>query len=281
MSPIREPAFAGRFYPSDPFTCRALVDKLFEMESEPTSMAGIVPHAGWMYSGGTAALTIRSIAAYKPETVIIFGAVHILDRHLASLFDRGIWRTPIGESQIDCELCAELLKSSLISASPESHLNEHSIEVELPLIQRLLPDVKLVPLMVNPSERAADVGRVAAAAAESLGRRVAYLASTDLTHYGPAFGFEPMGSGEPGIRWAKEVNDRRFLAVVGSMDPEAIVPEADHNRNACGSGAVAALLGAIADKSKQSKELCHTCSAEVKPELRPENSVGYASTVFI
>ncbi|TWT45150.1 hypothetical protein RAS1_15720 [Phycisphaerae bacterium RAS1] len=280
MALIREPAVAGRFYPSDANACISLVDKLLEPAAASAAVGGLAPHAGWLYSGSTAALTIKCLAASNPETIVVFGAVHVWDRNTASLFGSGTWRTPIGDIEVDRELCRELARTRLITVAPEAHRDEHSIEVELPFIKRLLPSARIVPLMVQPSDKAAEIGRVVAVAAGAIGREVAYIASTDLTHYGPAYGFEPMGRGVAGVRWAKDVNDQRFIRTVGLLDPHAVVPEATTHRNACGAGAVAALLGAVTGESVTLTELLHTCSAEIAPERNPENSVGYVSAIL-
>jgi AmmeMemoRadiSam system protein B len=280
---MRPPAFAGRFYPGRADACARMISDLRPKQPLPASVAGLVPHAGWTYSGPTAALTVASIAGTRPETVVIFGAVHVLDSNEASLFDVGRWETPFGSLAVDEELARIVARHPHVRVDPEIHSEEHSIEVELPLIHSFLGDARILPLMIRPGQRAAEIGRAVAKAALDLGRRVAFLASTDLTHYGPAFGFEPAGRGEAGVRWAKDVNDRRFLEVVERLDPEGVVPEAAANRNACGAGAVAATLGALEEYGRtRHVELQHTCSAEVERAYgeRPVNSVGYASVVF-
>ncbi len=280
---VRPAAFAGRFYPGVAQACEAMLDCLRPQELPPTSVGGLVPHAGWIYSGRTAALTIASLARSEPETVVIFGAVHVLDRNEASLFDAGEWETPVGKLVVDEELARAVARCRRVRIDPGVHSGEHSIEVELPLIRGFLGNVRILPLMVRPGPHAAEIGRWVALAAQDLGRRVGFLASTDLTHYGPAFGFEPAGRGEAGIRWAKEVNDRRFLRVVEQFDSDGVVPEASVNRNACGAGAVAATLAALREYTgMRPVELQHTCSAEVERSSgeRPLNSVGYASVVF-
>lgn len=280
---VRPMAFAGSFYPGGPHACAAMIDRLRPHELLPSTVGGLVPHAGWSYSGRTAALTILSLAGSRPDTVVIFGAVHVPDRNEASLFDAGEWETPTGKLPVDEELARAVARCRHVRIAPGVHSDEHSIEVELPLIHGYLGGVRILPLMVRPGSRAVEIGRWVARAALDLGRRVVFLASTDLTHYGPAFGFEPAGRGEEGFRWAKEVNDRRFLRVVGQLDADGVVPEASVNRNACGAGAVAATLAALAEYGgPRPVELQHTCSAEVERTggERPLNSVGYASVVF-
>ncbi len=284
MAPERIAIQAGRFYPSDPHVCQQSISEMFRSVSAPAGIGAIVPHAGWVYSGATAALGIAAIASAVPGTVVIFGAVHVPDRNPASIFPRGVWQTPTGSIEVDEELASRLVESPLIVGDPSAHRFEHSIEVQLPLLRHVLPDVKIVPIMVRPGSEATDVGRFCAAAAATSGRGVAFLGSTDLTHYGPAFGFEPHGRGPEGIRWAKDVNDRRFIKLIQDLDAGGVVPEAETNRNACGAGAVAATIGAMLElRIGRYQELQHTTSAEVEGGIEPEsvNSVGYEAGVFL
>ena len=284
MAAIRPAVFAGRFYPGTRDGCQRMAAELFHAAAAPSAVGAIVPHAGWIYSGFAAALAIFGVAARKPETVIIFGAVHGPDSNPASVFTAGAWATPVGDLQVDEDLARRFTQDRRLVDAPAAHRHEHSIEVQLPLIRQVLPDVRIVPVGVRPGPDAAMIGQFCAAQALDLGRRVAFLGSTDLTHYGPAFGFESHGHGPEGIRWAKGVNDRRLVALIQALDAEAIVPEALVERNACGPGAVAATIGAVRQFGRvRYQELRHTCSAEVEglDDRDPFNSVGYEAGVFI
>lgn len=284
MATERSAVFAGRFYPGQSAACSAAADDLLRDVSAPAGQGAIVPHAGWVYSGATAGLSVAAIAATNPETVVIFGAAHVPTRSPGSLFDSGSWRTPFGALRVDEHLARRFLGSPHVLSAPAVHGHEHSIEVQLPLLQRLLPDVRIVPIMIQPCPEAAEIGRFCATESAAHGRRVAFLGSTDLTHYGPAFGFEPHGRGGPGVRWAKEVNDRRFIRLIEALDADGIVPEAIANRNACGAGAVAAAISALRELgAERYLELRHTCSAEVDGGgyAQAVNSVGYEAGVFL
>ena len=284
MSTERQAVFAGRFYPGERDRCEQLLDHLLLDVKVGTAAGAIVPHAGWVYSGATAALGMAGVVGAQPETMVVFGSVHVPTREKAALYEEGCWRTPLGSLAVDEELARCVARCPDVTADAALHRNEHSIEVELPLLQRLLPGVKILPIMVRPGPWAAGVGRWCAREAASLGRRVAFLGSTDLTHYGPAFGFEPHGHGEAGIRWAKEVNDRRLIGLIQELDAEGVVPEAAVSRNACGSGAVAATIGAMLESGgERYEELQHTTSAdyEYAQGMRPVNSVGYEAGVFV
>lgn len=284
MQPIRPAAYAGRFYPGTSAACRQMLDSILPSADPEPSIGGLVPHAGWVFSGPTAGRTIAAITAGRPETVVVFGAVHVPTRSRVAVFSRGSWQTPLGLVHVDSDLADEVLRSPMLSDDADAHRYEHSIEVELPLIQSVLSQARILPVMVVPGPWASEVGRVCADAAESLGRRVCFLASTDLTHYGPAFGFEPAGRGWPGIRWAKKVNDRRFVRLVSDLDDGGVVPEAEAHRNACGAGAVAAAIAAACRLGAgRYEELAHTTSAEREgaDESTPVwNSVGYHAGVF-
>lgn len=277
-------AVAGRFYPGDRSHCESMLADMFKDVSVPAAGAAIVPHAGWLYSGRTAARGIASLAAYRPETVVIFGSVHVPTRNKASLFAEGSWQTPIGNVGIDEELAENINKCQHIEIDAGIHRYEHSIEVEVPLIHWVLPEARIVPIMVRPGPWAEEVGRYCENSANAIKRKCAYLGSTDLTHYGATFGFEPQGQGEEGILWAKQVNDRRIIELIKRKDASAIIADAELNHSACGAGAIAATIGAMQGLSNIIYvELEHTTSADREREhgSKPVNSVGYQAGVFI
>ena len=285
MSNVRRPAVAGRFYPATREECVRMLDEMMRPVTVDGQVLGaVVPHAGWVYSGRTAALAISAAALARPETVVVFGAVHTMDPNQASLYPSGAWETPLGRIEIDEELAERFSGSPHIVVDAEAHMYEHSIEVQLPLIQRLMGQARIVALGVRPGLEAPEVGRYCGHVAHEAGRRVVFLASTDLTHYGPHFGFEPQGRGPEGVRWAKEVNDRRLVRLIEQMNAEAIVREAAVNHNACGAGAVAAAVAAVREAGADRYiELEHTTSAEQELEHggRPTTSVGYEAGVFV
>jgi MEMO1 family protein len=290
--PVREPAVAGQFYPDSRTQCQEEIAGCLAVIGERARMTGqavggIVPHAGWVFSGAVAAEVI-SVLAEQPgiETFVVFGAMHrYLSRAAGAVYAHGAWQTPLGQIAIDEELAeAAIRNSAILAEDPDSHQLEHSIEVQVPFIQHLAPGARLLPVVVPPSASAPAVGEALAVQAQALGRKTVFLGSTDLTHYGPRYRFTPMGAGGGALRWAKEVNDRRLLSLVEAMTPDKIVPEAIEHHNACGSGAVAAAMRACqvlgADRAQI---LHHTTSNEVGRRRFGESAdaVGYAGAVFV
>ncbi len=283
----REPVVAGMFYPADPDRCEAEVARLLQeaQKAVPENgfFAGLVPHAGWTYSGAVAAKTFAALAATgAPETMVIFGAVHTYGVGRPALYARGSWDTPLGALAVDDALAAEILRvaQGQVVDSPRAHSQEHSIEVQLPFVKYLFPDARIVPLMVPPADDSAAVGQAVATAVQPRKGRVFLLGSSDLTHYGPRYGFAPRGTGPAALTWAKE-SDRRLLDDTIQMRSEEIVRRATRDRSACGAGAIAATVAAARLLGATHGVLLeHTSSHDVYPAGAPTDFVGYAAVVF-
>jgi MEMO1 family protein len=287
---VRRPAVAGTFYPAEPEQCRLQARALVAAE-QPSGLAqthgAIVPHAGWICSGAIAGLAIASVARARPDAqvVIVFGAVHTpAPLTIAALDSHAAWEEPGGVSAVAAELRGELAgQSRWFAVNDLFHQREHAVEVVLPLVQAAWPAARVLPVETPLLAEAAEIGRVTARAAIAAGLQPVYLASSDLTHYGPAYQFAPAGVGENGLRWAVE-NDRRLLEIVTAMTPERIVPEVAARRNACGAGAIAAMMAACQEHgASRAVVLRHSNSFAVLSALapqRPDNAVGYAAVVI-
>jgi AmmeMemoRadiSam system protein B len=181
------------------------------------------------------------------------------------------------------DVAREFVGSELIVATHRPHEREHAIEVQLPFIKSLIPEAKIVPIGVRPVAAAIRVGQAVGEYVLRDSRRIVVAGSTDLTHYGPAFGFEPEGGGLTGRQWAKDVNDRRLVERIIDLDAEGVLSEAEAHHNACGGGAVAATLAAMClVGATHYMELQHSTSADVAAahDPNPENSVGYEAGIF-
>jgi hypothetical protein len=289
----RKPIVAGQFYPGSEKQCRSeIADCIAEgpitAKLPEKIVAGIVPHAGWTFSGDLAAMVFSAIekANKAVDTFVIFGATHSHFGLAAAVYDKGSWFTPLGEIKIDEELAAAIIKKSKgAQANPEVHKYEHSIEVQVPFIQYIFKNAKIVPIMTSPAEYAVGLGTDVAECIKSApDKKIVCIGSTDLTHYGPRYGFNPQGSGEAGIKWAKDVNDRAFIDLAIEMKAERVLNESMQNQNACGPGAAAATI-AVAKALGKTKGvlLAHTHSNEVmerKFSQSSSESVGYAAIVY-
>jgi AmmeMemoRadiSam system protein B len=279
---------AGRFYPADPRECRAVAERMVRgSQTEPVAagLGGIVPHAGWICSGAIAGQTLAALAGgVTPDVVVVFGAVHTpIDTRVAALESHENWAVPGDMCRAGRDLAESLERSSgLFATDDRLHVHEHAVEVELPLIRAVWPDALVLPVEVPVLDSAAEIGRQTARMLLDKGRRPVFLASSDLTHYGPSYRFAPAGIGIGALNWAKE-NDRRLLRRIEDFEIDQIVPEVRQHLNACGAGAIAAMLAACKEAGAgTARVLRHANSyetlAQVAPQ-RPVDAVGYAAVV--
>jgi hypothetical protein len=283
------PVRAGSFYEGSTESCRRhareLLDRVQLPEDLPADVfGGLVPHAGWAFSGDIAAETFSALASTRaPKSLVLFGADHVGTVSMGEVYAQGVWRTPLGEVEVDEELAGEILRDAgHFRANSTAHAYEHSLEVQLPLIQLALEGAKIVPIAVPPTEMAeaigASVGKVLSQTASA-----AAVGSTDLTHHGGHFG-NPGGTGEEGVAWSRG-NDRRMLDLIEQMQSDRIVPEALARQNACGAGAIAATIACCrAMGADNARVLTYDNSYEIlkrrSGQAPDDTTVGYASVVF-
>jgi hypothetical protein len=275
--------YAANFYmgASNAWVERALED--FEppkLDAPP--VAGLVPHAGWDFSGAVSAKVFRTIKSYRdPETFVLFGTAHrpISDN---ALYSRGAWLTPFGEVAIDENLADQLLECAgrFLCRDESAHDYEHSIEVQMPLLKHFFPQAKAVPISVLPDGRAPALGKSIAEFLKQTGANAVIIGTTDLTHYGDAYYFTRGGYGPRGHEWMKR-NDQRIIELATVLKAEEIIPEANKSQNACGPGAMAATVAAArALGCKAGQTIAYTTSFDVVPEREFRMAVGYVGMVF-
>ncbi len=285
---IRKPFRAGSFYPENDREIKSFIEN-YSSEYKPDTnidkvIGGIVPHAGWVYSGPTA-IKVYSLIRDKfkdVETFLIFGAVHIGGLRKASVFSDGVWQTPIGDVSIDDELSNMILNLSNqdIEENKSYHQTEHSIEVQVPIIHYLFPKAKILPIMTPPLKTMKGIGEKIGQLLSKSKKKVCIIGSTDLTHYGMRFGMIDGGTGKKGLEWMKS-NDRRIVDLMLKMDTESIIDETNRNRNACGGGAILSTIASVKQMGANKGTLLeYTTSYDVKPYGDPSDAVGYAGIVF-
>jgi len=288
---IRKPIVAGQFYPGQHDSCMGEISQYLEQttlsETLPeTIVAGIVPHAGWTFSGQVAALVFAAIrqAHEKVNTFVIFGAAHGYFGQQPALYEAGRWITPLGEVTIDEELAEQVLAEQAAVSDTQAHGSEHSIEVQVPFIQYLFAGAKILPIVVPPAEQAIALGEAVGDIINKAEKKIICIGSTDLTHYGPRYGFTPMGTEQNALQWASKVNDKKFIDLALKLEAESLLTSAAENSNACGPGAAAAAVAAAKKLGKtKGLLLAHTNSNEVMLRnmgTSSADSVGYAAIVF-
>ncbi len=279
---ILESTLAGSWYDADPVRLRSELEgylRSAKVEEDPTLFAVIVPHAGYAYSGPCAAAGMKALAARTDlERVVVVGFSHRI--HMpgrASLPSREThYRSPIGETPLDTEAIAGLMKNPLFTDRPETRRGENSVELQLPLLQAALAgrEWKLVPVTLGQLDDDAR-GQAAAALGGLMDGRTALVASSDFTHYGPNFGYVP-------FRTNVEANLRKLdggaVEKILAGDADGFAAYCDRTgATICGQDPIGVLLRMLPEKFK-ARELAHDTSGRSTGDW--ENSVSYESIGF-
>ncbi len=183
----RHPAVAGQFYPGREMTLRQVLNDLMPpVETQKNALGVMSPHAGYVYSGRVAGKCLSE--SRISDEVVILGPNHHGVGHPAAVFNKGGWATPLGETAIAEELATLILRHCPMTA-PDSvaHRAEHSLEVQVPFLQFLVPRVRIVPVCIShlPLEILLRMGEGLAAAIRETGRSILIVASSDMTHFEP------------------------------------------------------------------------------------------------
>lgn len=288
----RQPIVAGQFYEADPKKLTEQIKTAFMSEFGPKSLpkekvetkkhfAAIVPHAGYPYSGPAAAHVYGKIE--KPDVFVIIGNNHSGTGSSVSVYPEGIWETPLGEVEVDAEFANEIIENSKFAEPDiEAHRHEHSIEVQLPFLQFVFKNVKIVPIAFAGEEileEAKDLADAIDAAAKKLKKKIFVIASSDFTHYGASYGYLPfMGSDEEIKKRLHELDKKAIDQILGLHEMNLLRYVTGTRATICGIAPIIAAIFYAKKFVKEGKLLKYYCSGDISEDY--ENSVGYAAIMF-
>ncbi len=280
----RKAFFSGSWYPSDPDACRRQIESF--LGSAPAislgllePLGGIVPHAGWVFSGRIAASVVALLrSSGHPDTIVLFGG-HLGPRDPSWIMPEGSWETPFGPVEVDEELAAELMAEFPLERELPGYAQpDNTIEVQLPILSHFFPKSRILPIGVAPTTEGIRIGSRCAELILKRGVKALILGSTDLTHYGPAYGFCPKGRASQAEPWVREVLDRAVIERLLDMEPQGILLEALKEKNACCPGAAAAAVACIrALGAKTAQVVSYATSRDV---MEAEDFVGYVGIIY-
>lgn len=265
---IREPAVAGQFYPRHAEALQQQVEEALGEAQEQVPALGVVsPHAGYVYSGAVAGAVLSRV--HIPKQVIILGPNHTGYGEYAAVYASGAWSTPLGQVPIATDLAKQLVSYFPdLSSDTEAHRREHSLEVQVPFLQRLRSDVEILPLCLShlSLKLCEELGAALARLCQDQAEPPLLLASSDMNHY---------ESQE--VTLAK---DGMAIAAIQDLDPESLYRVVhEENISMCGIIPVTTLLFAVrALGASQAKLIAHTTSGDVNHDYSAV--VGYAGFVI-
>jgi len=274
---MRQPVVAGRFYEGGESALRRQIDDCYRHslgpgglpeigQLAPASPAGwVVPHAGYLYSGPVAAFAFKDLASRGvPETVVVYGTQHYSTHTVAISYEDHL--TPLGPCKVDTELAKAVTRGPIVH-DDRLHDREHSLEVQLPFLQHLSPETRILPIAVGriSPEKAQEVGTIVR---EAMGDRpFAVLASTDFTHQ--SFTHTATREDQEWMAARDHMPIDRILAL-GTAGHYDVVT--DNKITMCGMPPVMAMMETV--KGSKAELLKYACSAQVMPS---DYVVGYAS----
>ncbi len=272
MVALRKSVIAGSWYPGNPSVLKKDIEGFIKLvpdtESAGVVVAIIAPHAGYIYSGQVAAYAYKRICGGNYDAVIVIGPSHRIAFPGISIFSSGGYETPLGIVPVDEELARQIKKNSkLVSDIPGAHLQEHSLEIQLPFLQYVLGNFSFVPLVMGDqtADSCEELARAIYASAQ--GRKILIVGSSDLSHfhnYNEASRLDSVALGH--------LKDRDAAGLLSSLK--------NGTTEACGGGPMAvAMLVASMLGSNSSQVLKYANSGDVTGDK--SSVVGYAAAIFV
>jgi len=270
------------WYPFDGKDCKGEIESYLEGWSPSQlqltkGLGGIVPHAGWFFSGKLAARVFYSLKLKsKVEVVVLYGG-HLSTEDLPRIVTEEACETPFGDIEIHTVFVKNLMKRMDVrKESPTS--GDNTIEIQLAMVKYFFPEAKLVAIRSPLSLKAETLGKEVAEIAKKEGISILTIGSTDLTHYGPNYGFLNKGVGPASVEWVKKENDKGFIDRALRMDAEALLKHALENDSACSAGAaISAMSTSKALGAEKGILLDYYTSYDIMPD---DSFVGYAGIVY-
>jgi AmmeMemoRadiSam system protein B len=267
---IRKPIVAGQFYPSSAQDIKKQLRSFISADSpRKDAIACVLPHAGYIYSGRVAAETVSRLNL--KEKIVLLGPNHTGYGQPYSVMTQGAWQTPMGEIEIDTALAERILqRSKFLKEDALAQAYEHSLEVELPILQYFKSDFKIVPITILSDDPVIlkEIGRAIADAVKELDCQAATLiiASSDMTHYEPA-------------AYARKKDEQAIKAILGLNENELAAKVQELNITMCGWAPVIAMLAAAKQLGASKAELIkYQTSGDITGDQ--DSVVGYAGMVI-
>lgn len=269
MAKIRKPVVSGYFYPETKNALIAELNKYVSAQDKKEKIiSAICPHAGYIYSGKTAGKVYERINI--PETAIIIGPNHHGYGEPYAVDDSDLWETPLGRVSVNKNLAKEILdKSKYLQTDSVAHRQEHSLEVQLPFLQFINPDVEIVPILISSyynSNPWYEIGYAIALALQQCKQQAIIISSSDFTHYEPA-------------HQARQKDMYAIEAIVNLNPDEFLKRVSEYDISICGfAPIVSALAAAKILEAKKAILVDYSNSGEVSGDF--QQVVGYAGIII-
>ncbi len=278
---IRRRCLPYGWYPDTAEACRREIEDFkAQIKAPETDMpkfhGGIVPHAGWYFSGKLA-VAVFYYLSHKNDADI----VAIVGGHMGAgpglIYLDEAWETPLGDVEIDLDLARALKNEANLEAEgPDT--GDNTVEIQLPFVKFFFPNSSIVAFRAPLSLKSTTLGRLLVELAQTQGKTIKIFGSTDLTHYGPNYGFSPRGIGQNALDWVRNENDKGFIDLALAMDAPGVLEHAARYHSACSAGAAATVISSCqALGADRGRLLDYYTSFDIMPG---DSFVGYAGIIY-
>ncbi len=273
---IRKRVLPAGWYPSGQKETERTIEEWEKSIKAPATQSGIaavVPHAGWMFSGKLAYKAIRLLDPQCKVVVIVGG--HMRPGDGIAMAEEKYFETPFGPVPAAYEYGEKLREQLEVKID---RIPDNTVEVQLPIVRYLFPNAQILWLRVGAGQEAVKLGRVCGGISGAMGKKVCLIGSTDLTHYGPNYGFAPKGIGPKAVEWAQQENDGTIIKHMLEMSSDDVLKWGNQQKAACSSGAaVTAIEYAAAFGCEEGVLVGYDSSYSHHPD---SSFVGYAGIIY-
>ncbi len=280
---IRHPFVSGQFYDSDPTLLKKQIKDIIlsvsEKPSETLVRAMILPHAGYCFSAETAIKTLLKTDVNKYQKVFILAPSHRYSFNGIAVSDYDAYTTPFGLCKVDKDISLELLKteSPYIHHSNDAHLNEHSLEVELPILQYFNSDIEIIPLITSHIDKN-NIDDLSNILKQFWKEDILWIISSDFTHFGSSFGYMPF---ENNIKENIKKLDMEAINHILNIDVKNFTSYLEKTQaTICGRNAISLLLKIIANSANNISGTLIDYTTSMNITNDDDNSVSYAGIIF-
>jgi AmmeMemoRadiSam system protein B/AmmeMemoRadiSam system protein A len=271
-------SLAGRWYPADSESLRSQIEGFFQettVKPKDNVIGLILPHAGYRYSGQTAVYGVKT-AGKRYKRIVIIGPSHYVNMPgVLSVPDVTHYKTPLGELPLDVKFISKLRENGMFRNIPQAHQDEHSVQIELPLLQYAQQNFKLVPIVAghcSPEQ----VNDAADTLKNLVDNDTLVVASSDFVHYGPRFGYVPFKENIP--EQIKKVDMGAYEHIAGCDSRGFLEYKQKTGATICGYIPIAILLAMCGGKPVEAELVKYATSGELMGDFA--NSVSYLSVTF-
>jgi AmmeMemoRadiSam system protein B len=220
-------------------------------------------------------LAYKVIRGLKPaDSVVVIGG-HLHPHDHVKVIECDSFETPLGHLENDFDLWKMVAREIVLEPDLA---RDNTVEVILPLVKHQFPDSRVFCLRAPPSGKAVDLGRVLASCVKGALTTLVVIGSTDLTHYGPNYGFSPKGLGPNSLEWVREKNDKDFLDAACALDAKAMIRLGVETFSACSAGAAAAAAAFASEFGLRGELLGYGTSCDTHPD---DSFVGYGAVSYL